>query len=144
MQDIFENLRKINEQEDSYRNEVELTVLFQPPTSGMSGLDDDYYVDAPRNVMLTYDIEVDHRSWGIKDINVTPRGVLEFEVEIRSNLPEEEGRVETIPVRVDFSEVSPTIDWLEGSGIAPAEVRVTLGEDNKVVDVEIDFYYWKP
>jgi hypothetical protein len=133
--DIFENIQKINEQEDSYRHRVELSVHFKSP------VDDDYDVDVSKDVELVYDIEVDYRSWGIKDINVTPRSMDEFEVVIRSIQTAKE---EDVSVKVDFDEVTPSIFWLEGRGVAPAEVHVTLGEDNKVVDVEIDFYYWKP
>lgn len=144
--DIFENLQRINEQEDYYRNNVELTVDFESPAPGVTGLDDDYYVEALDNVELQFDIDVEHRSWGIKDINVALRGVIDFEVILRSNLPDEEGKEVVIPVKIDFSEVDTEISWIEGSGIAPAELHVTLGgeEGKEVTKVEVDFYYWKP
>ena len=138
--DIFEDLQKVNEQDDLYRNNVELSVHFESSASGISDLE----VDAPKTAVLVYEIEVEHRSWGIKDINVTPRSMDEFEVVVHSNLPEEEGKEEVILVKVDFLEIDATISWLEGSGIAPVEVHVTLGKDNRVVSVEIDFFYWKP
>jgi len=144
--DIFENLQRINEQEDYYRNNVEVTVDFKSPASGVSGLDDDYYVEAPDNIEIEFDIDVEYRSWGIKDIIVVPRGVIEFEVVLRSNLPDEEDKEEIIPVKVDFSNIETKINWIEGGGIAPAEILIILGGEkgNEVVEVEMDFYYWKP
>jgi len=131
--DIFESISKINEQEESYTNNVPLSIHFETP-----GLDDDNYVESP-----------DNRSWGIKDINVSLRGVLDFEIIIRSELPEEEGKEVVVPVHIDFVELEHEqveVSWLEGSGIAPAELHVILGgtEGKGVVKVEVDFYYWKP
>ena len=141
MEDIFENIHKINEQQDYYRNNVPLEIYFESP-----GLDDDQYEEVPDNVELTYDIEIEHRSWGVKDINVFLRGIVEFDVIIRSDLPDEEGKEIIIPVKIDFLNIDSEITWLEGSGIAPAGLQITLGGEkgDQVKKVEIDFYYWKP
>jgi len=74
---------------------------------------------------------------------------LDFEIIIRSELPEEEGKEVVVPVHIDFVELEHEqveVSWLEGSGIAPAELHVILGgtEGKGVVKVEVDFYYWKP
>jgi len=137
--DIFESFQKINEQEDFYRNNVEVSVEFESP-----GLDDDQYVDVLDNVELQYSIDIEERSWGIKDIKVSLQGVVEFDIIIRSNLPDEEGKEKVIPIRIDFSDVTPEINWIEGSGIAPAELHVLVGGEGKVKHVEVDFYYWSP
>ena len=142
MQELVEKMISLSEfelkeAEDTYKNEVEVDVYFLG-----SGLDDKY-AKAPDNVELEFDINVEYRSWGIKDIDVFLRGVLEFEVVVRSDLPDEEDKEVVIPVKIDFIEVDAKINWMPGSGYAPAEIHVGI-DGEEVKEVEVDFYYLKP
>ena len=126
MDNLIEKTMAINEQEAAYSQEVPLDLH-------LKGAD---YVDAPDTIIvLNFEIEVDYRSWGIKDINVSIRGGIDVEVEAGDQV---------IPVKVDFLEVTPKITWVEGSGYVPSDVHVTLNEDFTVESVEVDFYYLVP
>lgn len=138
MDRLLKETLSVNEAEETYKNEVPLSIHF----AGV-GLDDDEYEESPDKVEIEFDIDVDHRSWGIKDINVFLRGVVEFEVVVKSDLPDEEGKEVVIPVKIDFADADARIIWMDGSGYAPAELIVTL-EGEEVKDVEVDFYYLKP
>ena len=94
MDNHIEKTMAINVQEAAYSHEVPLDLH-------LKGAD---YVDAPDTIIvLNFQIEVDYRSWGIKDINVSIRGGIDVEVEAGDQV---------IPVKVDFLEVTPKITWV--------------------------------
>jgi len=136
MDKLLRETMSISEADDSYRHNVRLTLHFEDMPEGLSDLDDED-MDVPDTVDIEYDIEVDFRSWGIKDLNVSLRGVLEFDLGIGGK---------STPIKIDFAETPAEIVWLEGGGYAPAEVHVIIsGKDGySVKSVEVDFYYLKP
>jgi hypothetical protein len=144
MDELLRETMSVNEAE-TYRHNVRLTLHFEDIQEGMPALDDDEFVDAPDTVDIEFDIDIDFRSWGIKDINVNFRGGLDFEIGVRSSLPGET-KEEVIPIKVDFEETPPQILWVDGSGYTADEVHVTISgkEGYPVKSVEVDFYYLKP
>ena len=145
MDKLLRETMSISEADDSYRHNVRLSLYFEDIQEGTPALDDDEFTDAPDTVDIEFDIDIDFRSWGIKDINVNFRGGLDFEIGVRSELPGETKEV-VIPIKVDFGDNPPELVWVEGSGYAPAEVHVIISgkEGYPVKSVEVDFYYLKP
>jgi hypothetical protein len=127
MDELIRETMAINEQESMYRHEVPVSIYSVGP--------DTLDIEDPDPVQLSFDIEMDHRSWGIKDINVTLKDTVSFNVTI--------GGVD-VPIKIDFGAITPMIVWSEGSWYAPAELHVTLDAEHNVQDVEVDFYYLKP
>ena len=128
MDELIRETMAINEEDGNmYRHEVPVTIH----TAGPETLD----VEDPGPVQISFYIEIEHRSWGLADINVTLKDTVEFTVAI--------GDVD-VPIRIDFNDVEVKIEWMEGSGYAPAELHITLAADHTIQDVEVDFYYLKP
>lgn len=126
MDKLIEKTMAINEEHnDNYSQVVPLNL----------NLKDADYVDSAIDVPIEYEIQIDHRSWGIKGIDVFIRGGIDAEVEVEERV---------VPIKVDFLDVSPKINWLEGRAYVPAEVHVSLNADFTVESVEIDFYYLVP
>lgn len=90
---------------------------------------------------LIYDIEIECRSWGIKGIDVTPRGMVEFDIEI---LNVDDEVVDKIPVKIDFDIIDYDIEWQKGSGYAPDTMDVRLTRDGKIKEVTLNFFYVDP
>ena len=120
---------------ESYRLTVPVNVYFEGGTGG-----EDVIADPPK-VIITYDLEVTYRSWGIKDINVTVREVEDFTVAIE-NSEDLDAEVEQIPVKV--APEACEILWEAGSGYAPDMLEVTLDNAGRVKSCELSFYYYKP
>lgn len=126
----------LNEQEDnSYQLEVPVTIY-------MTGVD----VEAPDKVLISYDIDIDFRSWGIKDINIFPRKISDFDITIVTWTDDADKESEDVlPISIDLTKIEPSIYWTEGSGFAPSALEVHIDPKTKeVTEVEIEFYYYKP
>jgi len=85
----------------------------------------------PRQVLLTYDIEVEWRSWGIKGINVSPTGVIEFDVEMLD--------VDTLNICIDMRDVE--IYWVKGHSYVPESLMVRVDKSGKLLEAELSFYF---
>jgi len=129
-------LEKVNEQlgEEDFRSEVDLRVHVKDLADG----EDANIYDVDKKKLLTYSIDVEYRSWGIKDISVMPKGVIEFEVEI---LDADDKVVKTLPVKIDFSMVDCSIEWMEGKSYAPSDLEVYLTKDGKIEEITLSFYF---
>lgn len=129
-------LEKVNEQlgEEDFRSEVDLQVYVKDLEAG----EDVNIYDVDRKKLLTYTIDVEYRSWGIKDISVMPKGVIEFEVEI---IDVDDKVVKTLPVKIDFSTVDCSIEWMEGKSYDPSDLEVYLTKDGKIEEVTLSFYF---
>lgn len=128
MQDIVEKL--LNEDDES-RHTVDLRVY----VDGLEDGEESSYAD---EIELKYAIEIEQRNWGIKDIEVSMRGTVEFEVDI---LDVDDNVTDTIPVKFDFSEIDYQISWMKGAGYAPESLEVELSKDGKIIRVDVNFYY---
>ena len=129
MQEMFEKL--LNEANESYRYEVPLHI-------SVDGLEDGEEINAPDKVELKYDIEIEFRSWGIKDIEVSLRDTVEFEVDV---LDVDDTVVTTIPIKIDFSEVDYSFSWMAGAGYAAESLEVRIDREGKLLEVDANFYY---
>ena len=129
-------LEKVNEQlgEEDFRGEVNLRVHVKGLVDG----EDINIYDVDKKKLLTYTIDVEYRSWGIKDISVMPKGVVEFEVEI---IDADDKVVKTLPVKIDFSMVDYSIEWMEGKSYAPCDLEVYLTKDGKIEEITLSFYF---
>jgi hypothetical protein len=130
-------LEKVNEQlgEEDFRSEVDLHVHVKD----IEDAEEINIVDKKK--ILTYTIDVEYRSWGIKDISVMPKGVIEFEVEI---LDADDKVIKTLPVKIDFSTVDCSIEWMEGKSYDPSDLEVYLTKDGKIEEVTLSFYFIHP
>jgi hypothetical protein len=88
---------------------------------------------------LKYEIQFEHRSWGIKGFTIVPTSLSEFDVEvIKTNDEGYEEPTTTIPVKVDFSALQYSINWVEGSGIRVDTISIVVSRDGKVEDATLD------
>ena len=127
MHDIYEKL--LNE-DAQFHHLAELRVY-------ISDLEDKEHT-YPDEIELKYDVEIEHRSWGIKDIEVLMRGSAEFEVDV---LDADDNVVDTIPVNIDFSEIDYQFSWMKGTEYVPESLVVALSKDGRVIRVNVNFYY---
>jgi len=129
MQDILKKLIMEGGREDVYSREVGLIVY-------LDGLPDDQYHTYPDEVSVVYRIELDWRSWGIKDINVALVDELEFEVEITDL----DGNViDTLSIKVNPNNIK--LDWVAGHSYVPESLEVTVDKTGKVLDAKLNIYY---
>lgn len=114
-----------------------------PVSIYMDGLEEgqETIIDSGEQVQLSYELEMDYRSWGIKDINVS--GVrLDQDVLTVGIFDAEDNQVDEVEVRIDASQ--PTILWEPGSGYAPVMLIVRCDRKGNVSEVELHFFYYKP
>ena len=133
MRDIYEKLVEEDgaSPEDEFSMDVDLELHVE-------GLGDGEASSVPGKVSLTYRIELDWRSWGIKDINVAPLGEVEFEVEI---VDVEDSPVDTIPVNIDFVDVDTALNWVAGHSYVPESLEVSINRSGEITGVELNFYF---
>lgn len=129
MQDIYE---KLNEADDNYTIEVDSVLVY------VHDLKDGEESLGPDKVTMSFDIEIEYRSWGIKDITVTPRGRVNFEVEI---VDADNNHVEDLEVDFDFVDVNYDIDWISGSGYTIESLTVEINRDGTVTSVTVGMYF---
>lgn len=80
------------------------------------------------NPTFIYDIELEHRSWGVKDINVSCNKILEETLSVTYfNEGGDEIRTEDRPISIDLSKLS--INYVNGDGIFISDIDIDLNED---------------
>lgn len=131
---LYDNLKKVHEQEEqNYYSNVRVDLSF----SGKSGKIID---PVDTDVRVEYQIDVEHRDFGIKDINVYPQG----EILIDAEVSDEQDNKTPIQIKVDMSKVR--VEWQAGSGVQPLGLEVSVNENGEV-DYErsyIQFAYHVP
>jgi len=130
MREIYEKLTEEDgaSPEDEFSMEVDLDLRVE-------GLGDGEEASGPEKVLLTYRIELDWRSWGLKDINVAPRGEVEFEVEIVVD----DKLMDTIPVSFDTANTG--VYWVAGHSYVPESLMVKVDNTGKLLESELNFYF---
>lgn len=126
MRELFEKLT-----DEEFNMDVDVTLYVE-------GLEDGEESRVTDKVQLLYSIDVDYRSWGIKDISVIPRGLVEFEVEI---VDMEDNLVDTLLVKLDFDNTDIPIFWVSGAGYAPESLEVAVNRDGTLTKAELNFYF---
>jgi len=127
---------KLNEQfgEEEYSADVKAVVHI----TGLRAGEETRIVDFGKGLALSYNIYIEYRSWGIKDIAVVPRGKVEFEVEI---LDAEDSVVRNLPVVIDFDTDSYSIEWIKSNVYMPEQIEVFLTDEGKIDEIILLFKY---
>ncbi len=142
--DIYRKTSKVGQpvkevaDDQSYKLSVPVHVYFEKFEGDIRG--EDVIVDPPE-VTITYDLEISHASWGIKDMNVSIREIEDFTVAV-ANSEDLDVEPQQIPVKVEPEAID--ILWEAGSGFAPDMLEVTLDKQGRVKSSELSFYYYKP
>lgn len=129
MRKILEKLTEADR--DEFNMDVDVTLY-------VDGLEDGEESRVTDKVQLLYSIDIEFRSWGIKDILVIPRGYVEFEVEI---MDVNDDLVDTLSVKLDFDNTDIPISWMSGDGYAPESLEVTIARDGTLTNAELNFYF---
>lgn len=131
MREIYEKLTEeagaSSQDEFSYDVDLDLQV---------DGLGEGEAATGPEKISLTYSIELDWRSWGLKDINVFPRGKVEFEAEI---VDVDDNVVDAITVSFDIGDAE--LNWVEGHSYVPESLEIRVDRSGKVLSAELNFYF---
>ncbi len=135
MDDIYEDISKSVDEaisgETVYRHEVDVNIDF-PNRSGPAG---PIVLTTPPKTVVAYELDIDARSWGIKEIEVIPRGTAKF------TFISPIGVREDVTVEVDLEKA--TVDYHDGSGIAPSGLYVQLDKAYNPVEVRLDMFFIK-
>lgn len=127
----LERLRgKLNEDTDDNRYQREIT--FNVITSNASFKGKEINDISSSKIRVSYVIEQDIRSWGIKDISLYAiNGPTEVEVEVNYYVDSDNTMDETTVISLDWSKV--IVEEIEGKGIITVgdEVEVYVGNDNE-------------
>jgi len=131
MRDILEKMvsEDIGDDVYSYTVDVDLDVL---------GLDDGERALGPQDALVHYRMELDFRSWGLKDIEVTPVGEVEFEVEV---VDDDENVQFTIPVSLEFEVKDVNIEWVGGHSYVPEMLHIAVNAKGEITEATLGFYY---
>lgn len=131
---LYDNLKKVHEQEEqNYYSNVRVEVSFSGKSNKIIDL-----VDG--NVRVEYQIDVEYRDFGIKDVNVYPQGEILIDAEV---LDDRNNRT-SLQIKIDMSKVR--VEWIAGSGVQPLDMNILINENGEV-DYErsyIQFTYHVP
>ena len=112
-------LHGINEQLDNEEFVSKVQVEIQKP------LTDDAYIDETFQTLVTWKLDIEARSWGIKDINVSvTRDVQIAWIEVGGN-EQQKDYASTLPAGLITVEMES-----RGSGIYPTLLEVKLNQKN--------------
>jgi hypothetical protein len=91
-------------------------------------------VEYDESVRLQYKLDLEYRSWGIKDLTV----VLDKPVSVRFSL--EDGTEKEL--KVDLSDAR--VEWYEGSAFYPHQIELTIDKQGNIKEKVVNMYYLKP
>lgn len=128
--------RQINEQADDDIYKTKADVL-------LSVKDVDADVEAPKEISVTYRIEIEHRSWGINGINVNITEPIEFEYELVyfDNNGDEINR-ETKRLKIEPDKIKYL--YQAGQVITIDIIEIRVDKEGKVLDCDVSVYYMRP
>lgn len=136
MDDLVDSLVDIKEDNsEDYHADVELDINIQSKLKGVY-----YEIEAPKEVTIAYGMELEYRSWGIKDLNITVKHNIEFDLTI---IPEGADEGKEVHIKIEPSDIEK-ISWVEGRSYTPSSLDVGLDENGNVLDVELFVYYLVP
>lgn len=130
--------KKLHEQEEDnvFIGEAELNLSVQGVPKGVDH-------EQPKKIPVTFRIEEEYRSWGLKDINVSVVKPISFEWElIILNEVGDEVKRETKEVTIDPSTIK--YSWDSGAGLTTGEITVEVDMRGNVKSCEVSFLYWNP
>jgi hypothetical protein len=121
---------QIDQNSNQYEATVEIRVL-------ESADDGSWDAEIREKVHFKYNIELEHRSWGIKDINVSFRDVITSTIVITYfDKQGNEIKTENRPISIDMSKLP--ISYSKGDGIYVTDLDLYLTHDLQV-DYDISF-----
>jgi hypothetical protein len=136
MDNLVDNLIGLKEDSSEYYHaDVELDINIQNKLKGVY-----YEIEAPKEVAIAYGMELEYRSWGIKDLNVTVKNTIEFDLII---IPEGKDEGKEVHIKIEPLDIKK-ISWVEGRSYTPSSLDVELDPEGKVVSVELFMYYLVP
>ncbi len=92
--------------------------------------DDNFEISSSDEVNINYSFSIDHRSWGIKDINININSDIKFVVEI-------DGSEIAVVVPVDKINIS----WVAGRSYVPVGLYVTIDRKGNVKFADLNVSY---
>ncbi len=137
MDDLVEKLMNIKLNEEAEDNFYRINI---PLNFNITDLPVDHEVSSIK-ANVSFEIEMEYRSWGIKDISIVPRGVVNFEIEITDT---DDKVVNTISGKIDWLEVSYEFNWINGNAYTIEDLEVDMDMRGLVSKVTINAIYSKP
>jgi len=137
MDDLVEKLMNIKLNEEAEDNFYRINI---PLNFNITDLPVDHEVSSIK-ANVSFEIEMEYRSWGIKDISIVPRGVVNFEIEITDT---DDKVVNTISGKIDWLEVSYEFNWINGNAYTIEDLEVDMDMRGLVSKVIINAIYSKP
>ena len=97
-------------------------------------------IEVDQTVAIKFEIQIDHRSWGIKGVDCIPKGNAQFHVEITApDKDDYDAPVFEKDVVVDLSNAE--VDYQPGHAYTPASLEVEINRKGEVQKARITFYY---
>jgi len=121
-------MKRLLEEMEGYETEVKVFVTY-------TGEDD---IDYTTTVPLQYDIELEYRSWGIKEVlfSFKPISIEVWLLDVEGDQGEKKV--------IDLDMTAAKKSWSAGESYMPLNVDVTLNPDFSVKSIEIGCSYIKP
>ncbi len=97
-------------------------------------------IEVAETVAMKFEIQMDHRSWGIKGIECVPKGNVRFHLKITA--PDKDEYDATIfekDLAVDLSDAE--VELQPGHAYTPASLEVEVNRKGEVQKVLVTFYY---
>ncbi len=89
---------------------------------------DGFFVDDVDELGVDFTIEIEHRSWGIKEISMRINGTSKVTCMATKRDTDEEVEIE---FEIDWSKMEKT-EWVKGGHYSPYGARIYLNADNTV------------
>lgn len=123
--------KSVNESEEDFSHDVDLSLFAKGNVD----------VEYDKKVSISYKIETDYRSWGIKDVVVSVTKPITIPFTLVEWGDDEDTKTEK---EITINPEDIKVYWSEGSGIAPQELTVRLNEKGEFIEAELEVTYWKP
>jgi len=125
--------RAIKEQlDDNYTSKIKVDLYIE-------GVEED--VEYTPNAIVRYRIDMEHRSWGIKDISISIIDPIDIDYRV-------EGATKDETLRVDIGELLAsgvaTESWMAGNSYSVEGIDIYLNNDRTIKSVGLDLNYAKP
>jgi len=116
MNDSYNRMKKLSEQDDKYSTAVDVEIYIDDHGS---------YAESSK-VTIPFNIDVEHRSWGIKGIDISVYG----EITVPYIETDEEGNETDKEMKVDLSKIKT--EWVEGKSYAPSQLSIHVDANGNV------------
>jgi len=146
MRELYDSIQKqkINEGDDTFVAKVNLSL--HKENDGRPEIID---LEYSNKIEMTYIVEIEYRSYGIKGIMVSPSGVLNIEYQEvwyddKDDQQSEEKTLEINWSDVQFNQAIYREEWHRGDGYWIEGIEVELDKDGKLKAVIVNIVYALP